>query len=218
VRSAESSLIQTFPCRTKGSKLSLPPTQKQVKKILARWDTKKVGTRSRLYEESNAVRRLLEFACEVFGVNVVDLVSSSRRRVFVTPRQVVFAVLHRDRFIRDIYTLGEIGKIFNRDHATVIHGSSQCDDLRATEVPLERMYQEVRSAWIGFIADDLEEEARLEEEEDYKNEIESIRRAQTFESLLQEVKIPKKEKEVWRRIYFNKERTIIEELCQEREQ
>ena len=62
-------------------------------------------------------------------IKVNELDSRSRKRKFVCPRSYLF------NFLKENYqmTLYDIGEMFNRDHATVIHGLKMHENQKDTE-------------------------------------------------------------------------------------
>lgn len=64
------------------------------------------------------VTRIQQTVAEAHGISVEDLVSKSRKQELVYSRFIAFY------FCRNLTNLclADIGKAFNRDHATVLHG------------------------------------------------------------------------------------------------
>ena len=58
--------------------------------------------------------------CEVYGIELSDLMSKARHRILVEPRQVLFYILHKKMNI----PCEKVGKMFNKNHATVLHGAN----------------------------------------------------------------------------------------------
>lgn len=57
--------------------------------------------------------------CQVYGIELADLISKRRHRILVEPRQVLFYILHKKLNIPCV----TVGKMFNKNHATVLHGA-----------------------------------------------------------------------------------------------
>lgn len=72
---------------------------------------------------------VIKSTCEQFNIELVKLQSKSRQRKVVFPRQVIMYFLTE---YTDMTYL-EIGKIFNRDHTTVIHSKDTIKDLMTTD-------------------------------------------------------------------------------------
>ena len=66
----------------------------------------------------------LETYAHRIGIPVSDLISKSRETELVTARQVYWHLM-----MKNGYTHREAGKLFNRDHATVVHGINKINDL-----------------------------------------------------------------------------------------
>ena len=66
----------------------------------------------------------LEIYCEKIGLTVEKLKSDSRLREIVTPRQVYWHYLKSKGFGES-----EIGRMFNKNHATVIYGIDRVREL-----------------------------------------------------------------------------------------
>ena len=58
--------------------------------------------------------------CQVYGIELADLMSKARHRILVEPRQVLFYILHKKLNIPCV----KVGKMFNKNHATVLHGAN----------------------------------------------------------------------------------------------
>jgi chromosomal replication initiation ATPase DnaA len=50
--------------------------------------------------------------CEVYGIELCDLMSNRRHRILVEPRQVLFYILHKKMNIPCV----KVGKMFNKNH------------------------------------------------------------------------------------------------------
>ena len=71
-----------------------------------------------------------------FGVSVDDLRSTSRRREFCEPRQIIMNVMH----IRGRASLAAVGAEFHRDHTTVIHTNKVVANLCQTNTHYLAVY------------------------------------------------------------------------------
>ena len=58
--------------------------------------------------------------CNVYGIELNDLFSTSRFRILVEPRQILFYILHKKMNIPCV----KVAKMFNKNHATVLHGAN----------------------------------------------------------------------------------------------
>jgi chromosomal replication initiator protein len=70
--------------------------------------------------------------CEVYGIELADLMSTARHRILVEPRQVLFYILHKKMNI----TCVKVGKMFNKNHATVLHGANNIKTFMENEKDL----------------------------------------------------------------------------------
>ena len=76
-------------------------------------------------KESISCDKILGLVCDYFDISTNTITSKSRKREVVWPRQV-------SMYLMSYYSsepLSEIGKIFGRDHTTVIHGRETVRDL-----------------------------------------------------------------------------------------
>jgi len=63
---------------------------------------------------------VIEDVCNVYGIQLADLMSKRRHRILVEPRQVLFYILHKRMNI----PCQKVGAMFNKNHATVLHGAN----------------------------------------------------------------------------------------------
>jgi chromosomal replication initiator protein len=63
---------------------------------------------------------LLMLVCNFFGTPVYMIKSKSRKRIYANPRFLAMFLMRRDLKM----TVMQIGKIFNRDHTTVVHADA----------------------------------------------------------------------------------------------
>lgn len=71
------------------------------------------------------VDKLIEKVSAEFNVLPEQLKKKSRKRRLVDARSVLFYILHRRLGMGSV----EAGKLFNRDHATVLHNCKKVDNL-----------------------------------------------------------------------------------------
>lgn len=85
------------------------------------------------------VNKIINAACEVFGVDNLIRPSKNRgKRIVCDARKAVYYVGHR---IHNV-SKSEIGRVLQRDHASVIFGIQVAEDLMCTdEVFADRIYQ-----------------------------------------------------------------------------
>jgi chromosomal replication initiation ATPase DnaA len=70
------------------------------------------------------VELIINIVCDYFNVDILELKNKSRYRKYVYARQLIMYFLTREQI-----TLKEIGKIFNRDHTTVVHANRTIRNL-----------------------------------------------------------------------------------------
>ncbi len=85
-----------------------------------------------------------ELVCSKFGVSFDELRSRSRKRVIAFPRQVAMYLCRKHT--ED--TLADIGKIFKRDHSTVMHAVKVVSDLNRRDTTV--------SSQLKILSDKLE--------------------------------------------------------------
>jgi chromosomal replication initiation ATPase DnaA len=64
--------------------------------------------------------KIIDKSCEFFGITFEDLKKKDRYIPLVEARSHIFYMLNQDEFLRCTYK--HIGRLFNRDHSTIIHG------------------------------------------------------------------------------------------------
>lgn len=79
------------------------------------------------------IQWIVEEAADVFGVSVIDLLSKRRDRPLARARQSAMWVAKR----LTRHSLPEIGRAFDRDHTTVMHGCRKIDRLLDEGNPIE---------------------------------------------------------------------------------
>lgn len=77
-------------------------------------------------QESVNVDFLIDFTCSEFGINKSDLKRKTRRRDIVLARYIIFYVLYMSS---PHPSLAQVGAVFNKNHATVLHGLSVVETI-----------------------------------------------------------------------------------------
>ena len=77
-------------------------------------------------QDLERIEYYIEVVCRTYKVKRVDLVSKSRIRELVTPRHMVWYLIRTYTNI----TLRQICSVFNKDHASVIHGVRMIETLK----------------------------------------------------------------------------------------
>ena len=81
------------------------------------------------YDTASALKIICEEVCRQFGLNMEMLGRKSREQYIAVPRMVVF---YLGRQLSDI-SLQNMGRVFNKDHGTVIHGCKKVQDRIDTD-------------------------------------------------------------------------------------
>ncbi len=87
--------------------------------------------------------KIMAVICKFFEVEMNELTGRWRPRRLVIPRQIAMLMLHRHTMMNKT----EIGKMFNRDHTSVIHSLRTIDDL----AKFDEEYREKLSTVEGLI-------------------------------------------------------------------
>jgi chromosomal replication initiator protein len=96
------------------------------------------------------VQQLFMVIAELYGVTFEDLKSQSRVRAFVELRRISMYLLHK----KFEMTSGSVGKMFNRDHATVLHHCKQVDDLYEFDPKFREMFTKILNRLNGQVVKD----------------------------------------------------------------
>jgi chromosomal replication initiator protein len=77
------------------------------------------------------IKDIIEKVYESTGIPFAELKSNSRKRPVTLARQYAMYQIY-DQLYTKAYTLEEIGKVFNRDHSTVLHSIKMIRQLIET--------------------------------------------------------------------------------------
>lgn len=83
-------------------------------------------------ESISKVRRIQIAVAEAYGLGRVELISRRRGGILIRPRQIAMYLCT----ILTIKSLPEIGRVFNRDHTTIMHARDKIARLRKTDAKL----------------------------------------------------------------------------------
>ena len=91
--------------------------------------------------KANEVRsdNIIHDVCEIYGVEIDELFSKARHRILVEPRQVLFYILHK----KLNSPCQRVGKMFDKHHATVLHGANQIKDWMTYDKALRQRVHQV---------------------------------------------------------------------------
>lgn len=83
------------------------------------------------FNKEREIKRILIACAEEFGVTVESLISKSRKRHLVAARQMAMKLIRYN--FKYPLSVKEIGKVFHRDHTTVIHSTATIMDYLAVK-------------------------------------------------------------------------------------
>lgn len=127
-------------------------------------------------------RELIEMLNDFFNIELMD---TSRVRSLVDVRQTVMFVLRNMG-----YTTIQIGRMFEKDHATVIYACRKVKDIIEIEPEMNKLYRVVNSLVLNFI-----QEKRITTRKVVLQEAEKLR--QQFCRLLHYYRDQHEDKDYW---------------------
>ncbi len=80
-------------------------------------------------DDNQKINKIISIVCERYGVQFHWLTTKSRQRDFCVPRQIIMYLAYRTTKLN----LSNIGILFNRDHATVLHANKIVNNLIDTD-------------------------------------------------------------------------------------
>jgi hypothetical protein len=92
---------------------------------------------------SSDVAKIIQIVCDHTGVTLAELRDRTRKRRIVEPRQICFHILRTLLPGRQATTLSGIGRIFNKDHASVLHGYRACINMLDTDASFRTTYAQI---------------------------------------------------------------------------
>jgi chromosomal replication initiator protein len=78
-----------------------------------------------LYNEQKHANQIINDVCDFYGLTPIQVKGKSRLRGFVKARFISMYLLRR----RTGLTLKEIGRMFHRDHTSIIHAIQTIDEV-----------------------------------------------------------------------------------------
>jgi hypothetical protein len=97
--------------------------------------------------EKRLVLKLKALMREIGRNYNVDILSDSRKRENVLPRQVMMAILHKELNV----TLALVGKVFGKNHATIIHSIKCWNNSMGLKDPSSRAMQEHYNNFLPYV-------------------------------------------------------------------
>lgn len=85
-------------------------------------------------------QRIISSVADYYEISTRNMMSKSRHREYVLARNLCFYILQK--YFK--MTLKEIGRTFNRDHTTVIHGIRMFHQDRQVNEQYEQDYQKLK--------------------------------------------------------------------------
>ena len=96
------------------------------------------------------VHKLIDKMEDIFHVERSYVFGKTRRREIIELRMMMYALMREDLG----YTLPKIGKIFNRDHSSVIHLLKQHENQLETDKTYSSKWSEFKGKMCGHIFDE----------------------------------------------------------------
>ena len=90
---------------------------------------RRIATAINMYSLIEVDRRLVEDAVQVCYLDIDRFTRNSREGEYVDCRRMIIAVMRT----RLGYSLSKIGKIFNKDHSSILHNIKKHNDLMITD-------------------------------------------------------------------------------------
>jgi chromosomal replication initiation ATPase DnaA len=75
--------------------------------------------------KSSRIDEVIEETCIAYKISKDALYRKTKLRMYVEPRQVIFYILHKKFDIQ----LQKIGFMFNKHHATILHGANNIENI-----------------------------------------------------------------------------------------
>ena len=131
---------------------------------------------------------LTQIVCSTF--EIVEINTISRKTKFIYARAIIYSLMSNHLYM----TYQAIGKVFNKNHATIIHATKELPFMLKYDKELNRKYEQIVADWLG---DDIKEaqtpelvRKNLEDEINLLN-LEILRlkeKVQTQESIIEQFK------------------------------
>lgn len=113
--------------------------QRVMKKLAApRIATRDKFGRKHVKLEHSYASAIVTICAECWGIDRSHAMMQSRKRVSVRPRQAAFKLLYEHSGVSYV----QIGKYFNLDHTTVMHGRRKATDLILTDLDFRHRYEQ----------------------------------------------------------------------------
>ena len=91
---------------------------------------------------------LTQIVCSTFDIEEINTLS--RKTKFIYARAILYSLMRNHLFM----TYQAIGRVFDKNHATIIHATKELPFMLKYDKELDRKYQKIVAEWLG---DDVEE-------------------------------------------------------------
>lgn len=102
------------------------------------WEIDEERTRLGFTMAERTQERIIENAATLFVVSVDDIMGKSRAPRFADPRHIVMWMLRREGL-----SYPQIGRLFNRDHTTIMYGCRRVERMPALMAVAEKLSKKV---------------------------------------------------------------------------
>ena len=86
---------------------------------------------------------LTRIVCSTFDIAEINTIS--RKTKFIYARAIIYSVMRNHLYM----TYQAIGKVFNKNHATIIHATKELPFMLKYDKELNRKYIAILSEWLG---------------------------------------------------------------------
>ena len=80
-------------------------------------------------DKLSTAQEVIEYVCENSDVSIASLTGTLRHKKLVEARQLIWWLL-QNKVVDNNLTCVSLGRMFNRDHATVLHGVRKINDIK----------------------------------------------------------------------------------------
>jgi len=92
-----------------------------------------------------AKEKIINAICEHFKITKTNLVRGGNYPKYSHARYIAFMLLHK----HTVLTKSEIGRMFNKDHTTVIHGIRKVQDMISINLEISDHIFEIKKSILG---------------------------------------------------------------------
>ena len=85
---------------------------------------------------------VIDIVCQTLNINVSDIYSKTRKRNISEARQICMYLVYNECLL----SLHQVGRIFNRDHSTIIHGRRNIANWLRYEDDFKKKFTKVELA------------------------------------------------------------------------